>query len=92
MIEISLLVILCIFAVLAIFVGKLMLSGGDLPVTAEWIEELSLGYWSHRILSIYAHSQASRRGWRGSCACNGTTFFAVTCAASVWIFGVFQPL
>jgi hypothetical protein len=42
MIEISLLVILCIFAALAIFVGKVMLSGSDLPVTAEWIEELSL--------------------------------------------------
>ena len=42
MIGISLLVILCIPAALAVFVGKLMLSGGDLPVTAEWIEELSL--------------------------------------------------
>ena len=29
-------------AALAVFVGRLMLSGGDLPVTAEWIEELSL--------------------------------------------------
>jgi hypothetical protein len=42
MIVISLLVILCIFAVLAIFVGNFLLAGGDLPVTAEWIEELSL--------------------------------------------------
>jgi len=42
MIGISLLVILCIPAALAVFVGKLLLSGGDLPVTAEWFEELSL--------------------------------------------------
>jgi hypothetical protein len=41
-IEIALLIVLSILAALAIFVGKLMLSGGDLPVTAEWIEELSL--------------------------------------------------
>jgi hypothetical protein len=33
---------LSIFVALAVFVGKLMFSGGDLPVTAEWIEELSL--------------------------------------------------
>jgi hypothetical protein len=42
MLEISVLIILGIFAALAIAFVKFVLSGGDLPVTAEWIEELSL--------------------------------------------------